>query len=179
MPPNSRTQANFLISFYILTNALEDKAVLGGKVIEVINVILTYAYVGLLLTCFVLALGNRPQGSKWGYTLAFVGFAILTCYMTVRVPPPSYASRKDSPSFCSRLHVMLTLGFSFPRSPSLSAVCKLSRPTMGTRRASATFFPTRSSATWCYLSRRPSGCTCLRRLYTYVVSLVHLWASPG
>jgi chitin synthase len=33
--------------------------------------------------CFLLSLGNRPQGSKWGYTLAFVGFGIVTIYMTV------------------------------------------------------------------------------------------------
>jgi hypothetical protein len=32
----------------------------------------------------MLSLGNRPQGSKWGYTLAFIGFALLTVYMTVR-----------------------------------------------------------------------------------------------
>ncbi|KZV65081.1 glycosyltransferase family 2 protein [Peniophora sp. CONT] len=73
---------NFLISFFILTNALEDPAVIGGKAIKVINTILEYAYIGLLLTCFMLSLGNRPQGSKWGYTLAFVGFALLTAYMT-------------------------------------------------------------------------------------------------
>ena len=76
-------KANFLISFFILTNALEDPKVIGGKAIEVVNTILRYAYVGLLLTCFMLSLGNRPQGSKWGYTLAFVGFALLTVYMTV------------------------------------------------------------------------------------------------
>jgi len=50
----------------------------------VINTILKYAYVGLLLTCFILSLGNRPQGSVKGYTLAFVGYAIFTLYMTVR-----------------------------------------------------------------------------------------------
>jgi hypothetical protein len=50
----------------------------------VINTILKYSYVGLLLTCFILALGNRPQGSIGGYTLAFVGYAIFTLYMTVR-----------------------------------------------------------------------------------------------
>lgn len=33
--------------------------------------------------CFLLSLGNRPQGSKWGYTLAFIGFAIITIDMTV------------------------------------------------------------------------------------------------
>ena len=73
---------NFLISFFILTNALEDPTVIGGNAIKVINTILEYAYVGLLLTCFMLSLGNRPQGSKWGYTTAFIGFALLTAYMT-------------------------------------------------------------------------------------------------
>lgn len=33
--------------------------------------------------CFILALGNRPQGSKWAYTTAFLGFACVTVYMTV------------------------------------------------------------------------------------------------
>ena len=33
--------------------------------------------------CFLLALGNRPQGSKWAYTTAFLGFACVTTYMTV------------------------------------------------------------------------------------------------
>ena len=55
------------------------------KGIHVFNVILDYFYVGLLLMCFILALGNRPQGSKLGYTLAFVGFALITIYMTVSV----------------------------------------------------------------------------------------------
>jgi hypothetical protein len=51
--------------------------------IHVLNVILEYFYIGLLLMCFILALGNRPQGSKLGYTLAFIGFALITVYMTV------------------------------------------------------------------------------------------------
>lgn len=56
----------------------------GGKTIEVINTILKYSYVGLLLTCFIIALGNRPQGSNRTYTLAFVGYAIFALYMIVR-----------------------------------------------------------------------------------------------
>jgi hypothetical protein len=68
----------------VLTNALEDPAIIGGKTIEVLNTILEYSYVGLLLTCFMLSLGNRPQGSNKGYTLAFVGYAIFTLYMSVR-----------------------------------------------------------------------------------------------
>lgn len=55
------------------------------KGIHIVNVILSYLYLGLLLMCFILSLGNRPQGSKWGYTIAFIGFAVITIYMTVRV----------------------------------------------------------------------------------------------
>jgi chitin synthase len=79
-------QGNFFISFFVLTNALEDPTILGGTAIDVLNTILKYSYVGLLLTCFILSLGNRPQGSNRGYTLAFVGYAIFTAYMTVRHP---------------------------------------------------------------------------------------------
>ena len=78
-------QGNLFISFFVLTNALEDPTIIGGKGIEVFNTILKYSYVGLLLTCFILSLGNRPQGSKGGYTLAFVGYAIFTMYMSVRL----------------------------------------------------------------------------------------------
>ena len=39
---------------------------------------------GLLVMCFLLALGNRPQGANWFYTIAFIGFAVITVYMTVR-----------------------------------------------------------------------------------------------
>lgn len=72
----------------MLTNALEDPTIIGGKGIELFNTLLKYSYVGLLLTCFILSLGNRPQGSVKGYTLAFIGFAVFTLYMTVRCLPP-------------------------------------------------------------------------------------------
>jgi len=57
------------------------------KGINVVNVILNYFYLGLLMMCFILSLGNRPQGSKWGYTAAMIGFAVITTYMTVRLLP--------------------------------------------------------------------------------------------
>jgi len=51
--------------------------------IRVANTILNYFYIGLVIVCFILALGNRPQGSRWFYTFALVGFAVITIYMTV------------------------------------------------------------------------------------------------
>ena len=75
-------QGNYFISFTILSESLEDKSFnLNG--IHVVNVILEYFYLGLLILCYILALGNRPQGAKWLYTFAFIGFAIITIYMTV------------------------------------------------------------------------------------------------
>ncbi|KAF7362316.1 Chitin synthase [Mycena venus] len=73
--------ANYYIAFTILTKALEDPD-FKLKGIHIVNVILEYFYLGLLIMCFILSLGNRPQGSKWGYTLAFIGFGIITIYMT-------------------------------------------------------------------------------------------------
>ncbi|KLO11794.1 glycosyltransferase family 2 protein [Schizopora paradoxa] len=74
---------NFYISFVILSDAMEDPSlhIFGG--IKIINIILNYFYLGLLVMCFILSLGNRPQGSKTSYTLAMVGFAIVTVYMTI------------------------------------------------------------------------------------------------
>ncbi|KAG8919708.1 Chitin synthase, class 1 [Tulasnella sp. 417] len=54
----------------------------GLKGIHVLNDILKYTYLGLLVMCFLLSMGNRPQGSKWAYTIAIIGFAIITVYMT-------------------------------------------------------------------------------------------------
>lgn len=74
--------ANYFIAFTILSDSLEDPTFhLTG--ITTVNSILTYFYLGILIMCFILALGNRPQGSKWGYTMAIVGFAVITVYMTV------------------------------------------------------------------------------------------------
>jgi chitin synthase len=53
--------------------------------IHPVNIVLNYFYLGLLMLCFILALGNRPQGSKGGYTTAIIGFGIITIYITVSI----------------------------------------------------------------------------------------------
>ncbi|CAE6378425.1 unnamed protein product [Rhizoctonia solani] len=70
---------NYYIAFVILTQSMES---LGPGAIKVVNTILNYFYLGMLVMCYLLALGNRPQGSKLGYTMAFIGFALITIYMT-------------------------------------------------------------------------------------------------
>ncbi|KAG6830640.1 hypothetical protein H0H87_007454 [Tephrocybe sp. NHM501043] len=64
---HSLTQANYYIAFAILTKALEDESLTSAStvdVLKVLNIILNYFYVGLLVMCFILSLGNRLQGSK-------------------------------------------------------------------------------------------------------------------
>ncbi|KAF9269343.1 glycosyltransferase family 2 protein [Marasmius fiardii PR-910] len=74
--------ANYYIAFVILSTSMEDPT-FNLKGIHIVNIILDYFYLGLLVMCFLLALGNRPQGSKWGYTASFLGFAVITIYMTI------------------------------------------------------------------------------------------------
>jgi len=74
--------ANYYIAFAILSSSMEDPS-FNLKGIHVVNIILNYFYMGLLIMCFILSLGNRPQGAKWGYTTAIIGFGLVTIYMTV------------------------------------------------------------------------------------------------
>ena len=63
--------------FRILTTSLGDKDLLG-KVGEVLGVVVEWLYLAILLTCFVLALGNRPQGSnKWYMSMVYFWVGIM------------------------------------------------------------------------------------------------------
>lgn len=85
---------NYYIAFTILSDGLEDKE-FNIKGINIVNDILQYFYLGMLIMCFLLSLGNRPQGSKWGYTMAFIGFGLITVYMTVRTTrTPAFLSAR-------------------------------------------------------------------------------------
>lgn len=66
----------------ILTNSLQDSS-FNLPWTKYVNTTLHYIYLGLLVMCFLLAMGNRPQGSKKMFTFAMVAFAIITIWMTV------------------------------------------------------------------------------------------------
>ncbi|KAL8859054.1 MAG: hypothetical protein Q9178_004535 [Gyalolechia marmorata] len=81
---------NFFLVFHILTNSLGDKELLSttGKIL---GVVFEWLYIATLLTCFVLALGNRPQGSnKFYMTMVYFWVGIMlylmfaTIFITVR-----------------------------------------------------------------------------------------------
>ncbi|KEI37244.1 glycosyltransferase family 2 protein [Mixia osmundae IAM 14324] len=72
--------ANLWISFIILTSSLSDPS-FGIEWTHYVNIVLKYVYLGLIVMCFLLAMGNRPKGSVKLYTLAAVSFGLITIYM--------------------------------------------------------------------------------------------------
>lgn len=55
----------------------------GGVVTPIINTVVKYIYLAFVLLQFILALGNRPKGSRWSYVISFWVFAIIQCYLIV------------------------------------------------------------------------------------------------
>jgi len=55
----------------------------GNEVTPVLNTVLKYLYLAFLLLQFILALGNRPKGSRWSYIASFCLFALIQLYIIV------------------------------------------------------------------------------------------------
>ncbi|PLW17349.1 hypothetical protein PCANC_14075 [Puccinia coronata f. sp. avenae] len=75
--------ANYYIFFVLLSSSLEDPSLKMPKAVTIINTFLHYLYTGTLIGCFLLSMGNRPQGAKWKYIAAMIIFASLAMYMLV------------------------------------------------------------------------------------------------
>jgi chitin synthase len=79
---------NFFLVFRILTASLANEIGTAGRVLFII---FEWLYIGVLIACFILALGNRPQGSNkfymsmvyfWVIIMAYLMFASI--FITVR-----------------------------------------------------------------------------------------------
>ncbi|TVY49544.1 Chitin synthase G [Lachnellula occidentalis] len=55
----------------------------GNTATPIINTILKFLYIAFLLVQFILALGNRPKGSKLTYLISFVVFGVINAYLIV------------------------------------------------------------------------------------------------
>lgn len=55
----------------------------GNKATPIINTILKFLYLAFLITQFILALGNRPKGSRVTYILSFIVFGFINAYLIV------------------------------------------------------------------------------------------------
>ncbi|PWN36948.1 uncharacterized protein FA14DRAFT_129245 [Meira miltonrushii] len=73
---------NYYIFFRILSQSLESPS-FGLKGVGIWNTIVQYIYIGTTIGCFILALGNRPQGSNKKYVMVACIYACLTVYMLI------------------------------------------------------------------------------------------------
>ena len=55
----------------------------GKTATPIVNTIVKYAYLGFLLLQFILALGNRPKGSKFSYLASFIVFGVIQIYVVI------------------------------------------------------------------------------------------------
>ena len=55
----------------------------GDTVTPVFNAILKYLYLAFVILQFILALGNRPKGSKYAYVISFIVFSLIQGYLLV------------------------------------------------------------------------------------------------
>lgn len=53
----------------------------GDTATPIINIILQYLYLAFVILQFILALGNRPKGSKWSYVASFFYFGLVQLYI--------------------------------------------------------------------------------------------------
>ncbi|KAK1148765.1 Chitin synthase, class 3 [Aspergillus melleus] len=55
----------------------------GKTATPIVNTILKYMYLAFLLLQFILALGNRPKGSKYSYLASFIVFGVIQIYVVI------------------------------------------------------------------------------------------------
>ena len=55
----------------------------GNSVTPILNTVVKYIYLAFLLLQFILALGNRPKGSRWTYIISFAVYALIQLYIIV------------------------------------------------------------------------------------------------
>lgn len=61
----------------------EDAFPFGNTATPIVNTVLEYIYIAFLLLQFILALGNRPKGSKIAYIISFCVFGLIQLYVII------------------------------------------------------------------------------------------------
>lgn len=65
------------------TNAERHAWPFGDTATPIINTLLKYLYIAFVLVQFILALGNRPKGSRITYIMSFMVFGVINAYIIV------------------------------------------------------------------------------------------------
>ncbi|CAG8557199.1 23792_t:CDS:2 [Dentiscutata erythropus] len=72
---------NLIFSWFALSLSNPQVAPWNPNVGNGIFTVLQYIFIALVITQFILAMGHRPQGSKWAYRLSIVFFSLVMVYM--------------------------------------------------------------------------------------------------
>lgn len=72
---------NFFLVFKLLTSSLGTKDTLSTAG-TILGAIFEIVYIGTLLYCFILAMGNRPQGSRKSYLAMVIFWSLLMVWLT-------------------------------------------------------------------------------------------------
>lgn len=72
---------NFFLVFRLLTASLGTPGPLG-RVGTILGVVFEFLYLGTLLYCFILSMGNRPQGAKKSYLVMVIFWSVLMVWLT-------------------------------------------------------------------------------------------------
>jgi chitin synthase len=72
---------NFFLVFRLLTASLGTPGPLG-QAGTILGVVFEFVYLGTLLYCFILSMGNRPQGSKKSYLAMVIFWSVLMVWLT-------------------------------------------------------------------------------------------------
>ena len=75
------SMANYFITFFILAESMQTIA----HWIRVPALICEYIYLAFIIYCFLLSMGNRPQGNRVGYLVSMIVFALFMLIMMVFV----------------------------------------------------------------------------------------------
>src|ERR1700679_79051 len=90
-----RANSNFQASFWLTTSVIMDLVgnpdeasnhhawPFGDTATPIVNTVLKYLYLAFLLVQFILALGNRPKGSRATYIVSFMVFGVINAYLIV------------------------------------------------------------------------------------------------
>ncbi|KAJ7480192.1 chitin synthase [Mycena galericulata] len=77
--------ANLWLTFSIIIDLLPSQGIVFGTVVLIhwINLALKWIYLIFLALQFILALGNRPKGERFAYTVTLWVYAVLAVYLLV------------------------------------------------------------------------------------------------
>lgn len=94
--------ANYYLTFKILAESMTDVV----HWLHIPSVICEYVYLAILIYCFLLSMGNRPQGNRNGYLFSMIIFALLMLYMMVIVIYLAYVSVRKEVDNNQGIHII-------------------------------------------------------------------------